>query len=67
MLDSVVDGMLSRFGQWLPNSSFTIPFELFTVYNAVTDIWEAFPIAVRMSLVGVFALATLFCILRMLF
>lgn len=64
---SLIDSLLSKLGQVLPNSSFTIPFEMVTVYNAVTDVWEAFPLALRMSLIGVFGVAVFFCILRMLF
>lgn len=64
---SLIDSLLSKLGQIFPNSSFAIPFEMVTVYNAVTDIWDAFPVALRMSLIGVFGVAVFFCILKMLF
>lgn len=64
---SLIDALLSKLGQILPNSSITIPFEMITVYNAVTDIWEAFPLALRMALIGVFGVSVFFCILKMLF
>ena len=63
---SVLDDIASRFGQWLPNSDFTIPFELVTVYNSVNSVWDAMPVPVRISLTGAFMVAVLFCILRML-
>lgn len=63
---SLIDALLSKLGQILPNSSATIPVELITVYNAVTDIWNAFPLALRMALIGIFGVAVFFCILRMI-
>lgn len=59
--------LASKIAQLLPNSDFTVPFELITVYQSVTDIWDSFPLAVRMSFISIFAVATVFCILRMLF
>ena len=67
MIGDIWDGLTSKFGQLLPNGNLAIPFELVTVYNAVTDVWEALPLAVRMSFIGVFGMVTLFVILRMLF
>lgn len=64
---SLIDALLSKLGQILPNSSVTIPFEMVTVYNAVTNVWDAFPLALRMALIGVFGVAVFFCIMRMLF
>ena len=64
---SLIDALLSKLGQILPNSSITIPFEMITVYNAVTDIWDAFPLALRMVLIGVFGVSVFFCIIKMLF
>ena len=63
---NIFDDLASRFGSWLPNSDFTIPFEMVTVYNAVNSIWDSLPVAVRACLSGAFAVAVLFCILRML-
>ena len=63
---NIFDDLASRFGSWLPNSNFTIPFELITVYNAVNSIWDALPLAVRACLTGAFVIAVLLCILRML-
>ena len=63
---SIFDDLASRFGSWLPNSDFTIPFELITVYNAVNSIWDSLPLALRASLSAAFVIAVLFCILRML-
>lgn len=66
MFGSSYDSLLERFISWLPNGSFTVPLELINVYNAVTDIWEAFPLLVRLAFISFFGLACLFCIFRMI-
>ena len=66
MFAQFLEDLGSKLGQLLPNGNLAIPFELVTVYHAVNDIWDALPVAVRLSLSGAFALLTLFCIFRML-
>lgn len=61
----MIDSLLQKLGELFDNLA--IPFEMVEVYTAVTSIWEAFPLAVRFSLIGCFAIACLFAILKMLF
>lgn len=47
-------------------STVTIPWEVAKVFDAMKDIFDAFPLAVKFTLIGCFSLACLFAILRML-
>ena len=64
---SLFSSLVDKIIQLLPNGSLTVPFELVTVYHSVQDIWSSFPLLVRFAFSAVFALATFFCILKMLF
>jgi len=44
----------------------TVPFEIAGVFDAMKDIFDAFPLVVKFTLIGCFSLACLFAILRML-
>ena len=66
-MTDIIERIISRVAQWLPNSHFTIPFELITVFQAVNDVWDGLPFVIRAFLTGAFAVNTLFIILRMLF
>lgn len=47
-------------------STITIPWEIAKVFDAMKDIFDAFPVAVKFAFTGCFALACLFAIFRML-
>lgn len=61
----MMNSLLEKLGELFDNLA--IPFEMIEVYNAVTSIWEAFPLVVRFSLIGCFAIACFFAVLKMLF
>lgn len=44
----------------------TIPWEIGKVFEAMRDIFDAFPMVLKFTLIGCFSLACLFAILRML-
>lgn len=48
-------------------SNLAVPFEIASVFNAMKDIFDAFPMVCKFAFVGCFSLACLFAILRMLF
>lgn len=47
-------------------STVTIPWEIGEVFEAMRDIFDAFPLVLKFTLIGCFSLACLFAILRML-
>lgn len=47
-------------------ANLTVPFEIATVFNAMRDIFDAFPLVVKFTLIGCFSLACVFAVLRML-
>lgn len=47
-------------------STITIPWEVAKVFDAMKDIFDAFPLVVKFTFIGCFSLACLFAILRML-
>lgn len=47
-------------------NTITIPWEIGKVFSAMRDIFDAFPMVLKFTLVGCFSLACLFAILRML-
>lgn len=61
MIDSVLDSIGTLF------DNLSIPFEMVEVYKSVTSIWDAFPLALKAVLIGMFMLSTFYCVLRMLF
>lgn len=44
-----------------------LPFEVSSVFSSIGSIWDAFPLAVKAVLIGIFALASFFAMLRILF
>lgn len=61
MIQSVID----KIGLLFDNLA--IPFEMMEVYKSVTAIWDAFPLALKATLIGIFGVATFLCVLKMLF
>lgn len=47
-------------------ATITIPWEIAEVLEAMRDIFDAFPLVLKFTLIGCFSLACLFAILRML-
>lgn len=45
----------------------TLPVQLVDAYRAVTYIWDAFPVVVKMVMICCFGVACLFAILKILF
>lgn len=47
-------------------ATITIPADIGKVFEAMRDIFDAFPLVLKFTLIGCFSLACLFAILRML-
>ena len=52
MIQSVID----KIGLLFDNLA--IPFEMMEVYKSVTAVWDAFPLALKATLIGIFGVAT---------
>lgn len=52
-------------GDFIDNIS--IPFEMTEVYKSVTAVWDAFPLALRASLIGIWGVLIFITITKMLF
>lgn len=61
----MIDAILEKISYFIDNVS--IPFEMIEVYKAVTAVWDAFPLALQASLIGLFAVGVFWCVLKMLF
>lgn len=61
----MIDSILEKLGSFFDN--LMIPFEMIEVYKSVTAVWDAFPLALRAALTGLFAVATFLLIMKMLF
>lgn len=61
----MIQNVLDKIGLFFDNLA--IPFEMVEVFKSVTAVWDALPLAVRGTLTGIFALATFFCVVKMLF
>lgn len=46
--------------------AFGVPFDMAKVFDATKDIFDAFPLTIRIMFVGCFSIACLFAIIRML-
>ncbi len=61
MINSLIDKIVLLF------DNLSIPFEMVTVFNSVTDVWYALPLALKGVLIGIFGISTFFCVVKMLF
>lgn len=57
--------ILEKLGNFF--SSLAIPGELAKVFEGFVGIWEAIPLVLRSTLIGMFSVACLFAVLKMLF
>lgn len=44
-----------------------IPFEMMEVYKSVTAVWDAFPLALKSALIGIWGVVIFLTIMKMLF
>ncbi len=61
----MINSLIEKIG--LLSGNLSIPLEIITVFTSVTDIWNAFPFALKGVLIGIMGISTFFCIMKMLF
>ncbi len=61
----MLSALIEKIGTLFDNLA--IPGEIMEVFQTITEIWDAVPLAVRVTLIGCFSVACVLAILKMLF
>lgn len=61
----MISSLISKIGTLFDNLA--IPGEIADVFQAFSDIWDAIPLAVRVTMISLFSIACVLAMLKMLF